>query len=344
MAKKDNPRFNYAEEVKRLNEHGPERLYVLSGPEDYLRERFLEELRKKCGTEEGDFSFHRFSDPVPDWRAMAEAVDALPFFSEHSFVEVRDADLSRCKEEDLARLKQIISDVPDYCTLAFVFSAGAEPDGRTAAVRALKKAGRALEFTEQEQGALSRWVINRFKTLGKTVSAADAEYLIFLCGSRMNGLIPQIEKIAAYAKETQVCRADIDTTADRLPEADVFSMTDLISRQRFDAAAAVLSDLLSDRNNHPIMLTALIGRQLRNMYAVKLGQAAGRSRSELMELVGARYDFVVEKLMAAAKPYSAEDLGFLVELCAQYDFRMKSTGQDPEELLRELFARIAAVK
>ena len=187
-------------------------------------------------------------------------------------------------------------------------------------------------------------MLNRFETLGKTVSPADAEYLIFLCGTRMNGLIPEIEKIAAYAKEPQVRRADIDATANRLPEADVFTMTDLISRQRFDAAAAVLSDLISDKNNHPIMLTALIGRQLRNMYAVKLGQAAGRSRSELMELGGARFDFVLDKLIAAAKPYSAEELGFLVELCAQYDYRMKSTGQDPEDLLRELFARIAAVK
>ena len=343
MAKKDNPKLNYAGELKRLDEQGPERLYMISGPEDYLRECYLEELRKKCGVQEGDFSFRRIAGPIPDWTMLAEAVDALPFFSERSFVEVRDMDASRCRDEDLARLKQIISDVPDYCTLVFVFSAGAEPDGRTAAVRALKKAAYTLEFTEQEQGALCRWVQNRFRTLGKSVSPSDAEYLIFLCGTHMNGLIPEIEKISAYAKETQIRRTDIDATADRLPEADVFTMTDLISRRRFDAAASVLSDLLSDKSNHPIMLNALIGRQLRNMYAVKVGQTAGRSRSELMELSGARFDFVLDKLIAAAKPYSEKELGFLVEMSAEYDYRMKSTGQDPEELLRELFARIAAV-
>ena len=61
-----------------------------------------------------------------------------------------------------------------------------------------------------------------------------------------------------------------------------------------------------------------------------------------MELCGVRYDFVYDKLTAAAKPLSEKTLGTLVKLCAEYDYKMKSTGQDPQDLLLELFARIAA--
>ena len=343
MAKKDKKeKLNYSAEVRLLKEQGPERLYFLFGPEDYLRESYLTLLRGMCVPSEDDFSYQRFNGPALDMASLREAVDMLPFFSERRFVEVRDFDINACRESEAASLKAIAADVPDYCTLCFVFSASYAPDGRLGAVKALKKTAHCIEFTEQDQAALARWVQTRFRALGKTAAIGDAEYLIFLSGARMNALIPEIEKAAAYATGENVKRADIDATANRLPEADVFALTDCIAARRFDDAAALLRDLLSDKNNHPIMLNALIGQQLRRLYAVKTAKAAGCSRADAMELCGVRFDFIYDKLQSAAKPFSEEALGTMVKLCAEYDYRMKSTGQDPQALLLELFARIAA--
>ena len=342
MAKAAKPKFNYNAEVRQFREHGPERLYLLYGPEEYLRERFVEALRSACVPEDSEFSIRRLAGPAVDLGELAEAVNALPFFTERTFVEVRDFDLNRCKDADWERLRGIASDIPDWCTLAFIQSAAYAPDGRLAAVKGLKKLGKALEFTEQDAAALVNWIAGRCKALGKGISRADAEYLIFLCGTRMQRLIPEIEKCASYAAGDAITRAEIDATVDRLPEADVFAMTDAIARRRFDEAAGILADLLGNKDNHPIMLTALIGQQLRRMYACRVGQAAGRSRTDIMELCGVRYDFIYERLVTAAKPYSVEQLGALVSLCAEYDYRMKSTGVGAEVLMGELFARIAA--
>lgn len=343
MAKAAKAKFNYNSEVRRLREEGPGRLYLLYGPEEYLRERFLETLRESCvpGGAEG-FSCRVLNGQGLEPDALAEAVNAMPFFTERTFVAVRDYDLNRCKDAEWERLKAIVSDIPDWCTVALVQSENNAPDGRLAAVKGLKKLGRAIEFTEQDAAALGAWAQSRFKALGKTVSRADAEYLIFLCGTRMQGLIPEIEKAAAYAAGDTVRREDIDATANRQPEADVWVMTDQLSARRYDAAAATLRDLMGDKNNHPIMLNALMGQQVRRMYACKAAQAAGRSRAEGMELCGVRYDFVYEKLLGAVKPWSLEQLGDLVCLSAEYDYRMKSGGGEPEALLRELFALFAA--
>lgn len=342
MAKAKKPQFNYNAEVKLLKDKGPERLYLLYGPEEYLRERYLETLRALCVPEADEFSCRRLNGQGLDLNELAEAVNAMPFFTERTFVEVRDYDLNRCKDAVWERLKGVVEDVPDWCTVAFVQSAENAPDGRLAAVKGVKKAGRAIEFTEQDAAALTGWVVNRFKALGKRISRADAEYLIFLSGARMYGLIPEIEKAAAYASGDAVTRAEIEATANRVPEADVWAMTDQLAARRYDDAAATLGDLLSDRDNHPILLTALIGQQLRRMYACKVGQAAGRGRADVMELCGIRFDFIYEKLAASVKPYSVEALGRLVSLCAEYDYRMKSAGVDPYVLIRELFARISA--
>lgn len=344
MAKKEKNSFSYNLELKLLKENGPQRLYLLYGREEYLRERFIGELKKLCVPEGDDFSCRRLSGPAIDLGELEEAVNALPFLTERTMVEVRDYDLNKCRDSEAERLKSILSDIPGYCTVAFVMSAANEPDGRLSAVKSMKKLGRAIEFTEQDQDALTRWVANRFSALGKSLSRSDAEYLIFLCGTLMNGLIPEIEKAAAHATGAVVTREDIDATANRVPEADVFEMTDMLSSGRIDRAAALLSDLLSNKDDHPIMLLALIGQQMRRLYAVKLAQRAGRGKQDIMALAGVRYDFIYNKLLLAAKPYSLEGLKRIVELCAEYDYRMKSSGLDAAMLLRELLARIAVEK
>ena len=139
MAKKrgsEEEKLNYQAELRTLKVRGPEPLYLLWGPEDYLRECYLAELRTVCLPEgEDSFSFRRLNGPELDVEALREAVDAMPFLTERSFVEIRDADWNRLKEGD-AVLK-ILGDLPEYCTVALVQGAAFEPDGRIKLVKAL---------------------------------------------------------------------------------------------------------------------------------------------------------------------------------------------------------------
>ncbi len=341
MARKEKPKFNYNVEVKRLKERGPERLYLLYGQEDYLRERFVDELKKLCISDDMDFNYKRLDGPIPDMTAFSEAVDSVPFFAERTFVELRGFEINKCKDADCEKLKSIISDIPEYCTIAIIIGSDYEMDGRLAAVKAVKKFGYCLEFTEQDQDALIKWIANRFSAAGKSISRSDAEYLSFVSGTLMNRLIPEIEKISSYCSGNIVTRSDIDATAHRIPEADIFEMTDLLSQGKIDAAARLLSALLSDKNNSPIYILAVFSQQIRKMYAFKLAQSKGKSKSVIMELASLRFDFLYNKVSICAKPYSLKALKNLVELCAEYDFLMKSSGMDNELLIKELLIKIA---
>lgn len=342
MAKKEKESLDYGAELRKLKSEGPERLYLLYGEEDYLRESYLDTLKELClSGGEADFNYKRLNGAGLDLGELAQAVDAVPFFAERTLVEVRDYDINRCKEADLERLKGVLGDLPDYGTLVFVLPAGYELDGRLAAVKTLKKLGYVLEFTAQGQVALMGWLNKRFAVHGKSIARADAEYLLFHAGTLMNRLIPEIEKLAAGVKGDVITRRDIDRLVQRLPEASVFEMTEFLGLGRFDAAARLLGELLATREE-PIKILALIGMQMRRIYAVKLCQAENRSRSEMMELSGLRYDFQLQKIQQSAKQYSLAQLKESLELCAAYDYKMKSSGADNGELLKELFSRLAA--
>lgn len=94
-APKQSERLNYGEVSRELKTGGPQRLYLLYGQEDYLREAFLGELKALCLPDGGDdFSYHRLDGRTLDMKELEEAVNALPFLSERALTEVRGYDLA----------------------------------------------------------------------------------------------------------------------------------------------------------------------------------------------------------------------------------------------------------
>ncbi len=344
MAKRkgsEEEKLNYNQEVRRLKEQGPERLYLLWGPEDYLREYYLAELKKVCLPEgEDSFSFRRLNGPELDVRVLREAVDAMPFMTERSFVEIRDVDWNRLKESD-AVLK-VLGDLPDYCTVALVQGTAFEPDGRLKTIKTLRSLARELKFTSQSQEALIRWISKRFAAAGKGVELEAAQRLIFVSGDLMTRLIPEIEKVAAYAKGEKVTAADVDAVASHIPEAVIFELTDCISRKEFNVALSILAELLNDKNSEPIAMLGMLALQMRNLYVARLAYEKNLGASFLLDTGAAKYDFQARKFFQAARGFTLEQLRYAVELCAETDYRMKSSGADDAALFQEAVLRIAA--
>lgn len=344
MAKAEKKAFNYGEELKRLRADGPEGIYMLRGEEDFLRDSFLKELRAQC-LEEGTeaFNYHRIQGAVLDMGELTEAVEAMPFMGEHTLTEVRDFDINKTSAYDPEALKALLSDLPEWATVAFVFAPGYAPDSRLGAVKTIKKLGRDLEFTSPREAELTRWVIRRVESLGKKIDGSTANYLIWVCGSRMNTLIPEILKIAGVSAGEEITRKDIDTVAKRAPETTIFNLTDALGAREFEKAAALLADLLADRDEPPQKQIAMVSEQYRRLYVARVAKDTGRGESFIAdcipELAGRPYP--IRLLQGACRNYSLARLSRAVELCVQCDYGMKTNGPEPAELMKELILRLA---
>lgn len=344
MAKTEKKAFNYSEELKKLRTEGPGRLYMLRGEEDFLRDSYLARLRSLC-VEEGTeaFNSHRIQGAVLDLPALREAVDAMPFMGERTFTEVRDFDINRVSAYDPEALKELVSDLPEWATLVFVFSPGYAPDNRLGAVKAIKKAGIDLEFTVPKEGELIRWVVRRAEGAGKRIEPGTASYLLWVCGTRMNTLIPEILKIAGAAEGEEITRADIDAVAKRAPETTIFNLTDALGAGEYDKAASLLADLLADRDEPPQKQIAMVSEQFRRLYVARVAADHKLPDSYITdcvpELTGRAYPLSL--LKQTCRNFSRKRLAHAVRLCADCDYGMKSGGPDPAERMKELLLHLA---
>ncbi len=347
MAKRNKPPMDYGAEVKRLRAEGPQRVYILRGDEDYLRESYLAELRALCvpeGTEA--FNYHRLQGPGLDVGRLRESAEAMPFMGERTFTEVRDFDPSKTSGYDPEGLKSLLKDVPEWATVAFVYSQGMNPDGKFGAVQTMRKVGLDLEFTSPGESALVKWIAGRAKRLDKTVDPATAQYLMATCGKGMNTLSQELAKLAHYAKGTAITRADIDAVVTRAPDATIRRMLIALGEGKYDDAAELMADLLADKNEPPQKQIASVSGQFRQMYVTKVAMESGRGDSYITacipELTGWYGD--IARLKRTVSRYSLDRLARAVSLCAACDYAMKDTGGDAETLMKELILRLAMDK
>jgi len=319
-------------------------VYIFYGEETYLREFYLAEVKTKLvppGFE--SFNFHRLEGKGLTVQTLTETVEAMPMMAERTMVQINDWDPYKLPEEQRSALIALLSDFPSYCCLVLVFDQVEYKPNKTYKKlhAALSKQAQEVHFVEQSQREILKWVSRRFKAAGHTIDAPTAEHLIFTCGSLMNGLIPEIEKVAAYAKEERVTKADIDAVAAPVLEAQVFDMTNAVSKGDFDRAAEVLGSLLR-LQEEPFMLLSLMGRELRKLHSARVALDTGGDKFSLMEQWNMRSDYPAKLLLENARRVTRPWCENALRRCYETDLRIKSTaGTDSAAELKLLLMELA---
>jgi len=319
--------------------------YIFYGEESYLREYYLGQLRKKLIPEGFEtFNYHALEGRDMTAEFLAETAEAMPMMAERTLITVTDWDIFKLGEDQRGKLIALLEDLPPYCCIVFVYDTLEYKQNKTQKklCKALDTYAEAVEFPAASSADLLPWISRRFKALGKEIDRQTAEYLVFTCGALMTGLVPEIEKIAAYAKGKTVTQADIDAVADPVLSAEVFRLSDAVLQGRYDQAASILGDLLK-MQTEPIMILAALGSQLRRIWTARLALDSGRDRSWLMELWGMRSDYPAKLLLSAAQRTSGEWCAQAVRRCQVLDRRMKSErGVDSAGELKLLLVQLAA--
>lgn len=321
----------------------PENVYIFYGEEAYLCAHYLGMLRKLIvpdGLE--DFNLHRLDGRGVTVQTVADAAEALPMMSERTLVVVTDMDIYKLNEAQRNQLISLLEDFPPYCCLVFVYDVAAyKPDGKMKKLKeALSSHVSAVEFKAQGQSDLVNWISRHFDERGKTIDRAASEHLIFMCGTLMTGLLPEIEKISSYAKGKKITIDDINAVADPIVEADVFAMTNAISRGDYDGAAETLGKLLK-RQEEPVRLLSLIGGEMRKLYTARIAIENGRDRSWLVDIWGMRSDYPAKLLMQSARSFTKKWCRDGVTLCRRADLDMKTKGTDSADVLKLLLMQLA---
>ena len=331
------------QELKRhIKEKNTARLYFFFGEETFLLHHYLEQLRKLLIDELTEsFNFHKLTNETFDIREFADCVENLPMMAENTMVWVDEIDIFKMAESDREKMIDILSDIPDYCTVVFTYETTEwKPDKRLKKLwEAVESNGVIVEFAKQDQRDLIAWVSRHFAANQKRITPELCAYLIDITDGTMTSLSGEISKICAYSGAEEIRKSDIDAVTEPVLDAVVFQMTELLGQGEYGPALLKLHTLLK-MQQEPIGILGAVGGHFRRMATARTLLDNGKTSAELMKLCGLK-DYPARKTMSAAGRFSVRFYAVAAELVLETDRQMKTSFDAPERLLELLLMRLA---
>jgi len=212
------------------------------------------------------------------------------------------------------------------------------------------------EFNLPHGSELNKWIADRVKSLGGSISTSATESLAVALGrddakeTKFGGKVAsideiynlwqadsEIQKLIAFAKAREITPNDVHQLASQNGEVDVFDLTNAIADNKKQEALELLHKFLknetgSDEKGAIIQLNALLSEQFRNVAMIQEFLSRKTSDDKILEATGWKSGrlFVIKKIASKFTPKKVLD--FLTKLSA-LDEELKSSGTPPKVLL-----------
>lgn len=342
MAKQIKEIDNLQQLKQSIREKKPENLYIFHGDETFLLHHYLNELHKLLVDDLTEsFNYHRLNNENFEISALAAAVENLPMMAKYTMVQVDDIDFFKFSEDQRSKMIDILSDIPEYCTVVFTYETTPwKPDKRLKKLwDTVSDKGTIVEFSKQDPRELVPWITRHFAAKGKQISKDLCIYLIDITGGTMTALSGEIQKIAAYSGAEHIVRSDIDAVTEPVLDAVVFQMTDMLGQGQYASALTKLQQLLK-MQQEPLSILGAVGLHFRRIGTARVLMDNGKTASDLMKMTGLS-NYPAQKTMDSARRFQRSFCAKAAELILETDRKIKTSFDDPDRLLELLILQLA---
>lgn len=303
--------------------------YLLYGEEQYLIRQYRDKIIKAAVPEGDTMNFTTFSGEGINPKEIIDLSETLPFFADSRLILIEDSGFFKKSPEELA---EYFAEVPETTRFLFVEK---EVDKRSKLYKALTKMGNAVEFKQQTDEILSRWVGSRIKKEGKNITRDAYNLFIQKTGTDMENIDKELEKLICYCLDKEIIEpADVEAVTTEQISNKIFEMVDAISTHQQKKALELYYDLLALKEP-PMRILFLITRQFQILLTVKVMTNKGFGNKDIAAKAGCP-EWAVKKYQSQARSYSVEQLRGALEQGGSYEEAVK-TGKMNDQMAVELF-------
>ncbi len=328
-------------------------LYYLCGEEKMLVSHYTDLLiEKTAGKEPGDFNFHVFTDAfsVDEFEAAAQMV---PFTSDYNVVVVKDLDFSNFSSDESSKILDTVSHLAGDTVMILTFptktAKGDDKDSKPAAnskdakLKTLaSKKGTIVEFKKLTPSNVKTKLVSWASKRGVVLTPQLAELLIEYCGTDLNKLRTELEKLCSYTGEGgEIKKDDIDALVTRDLESRIFDLSNAVINRRGAEAFKVLDRLLYNREDELRIISVLASSYV-NIYRARIAIKSGARTTELKKWF--KYsDAQLRYAERDSRNTTTAALRKSINAIAETDMALKSTRASKRLLLELLVEKLLII-
>lgn len=329
-----------AAEFPRHLQEGPiQPAYFFSGEADLLVEEAWNRLtdavipsgNRRCGGERLSAAEHTAAE-------VTERLRTLPMFSRKRLIMVLNPD-AWSEEDRKVLLAYLAKPSPASCLVLWF----RQKKGVKRIEDAVAAVGKSVHFQTPPEWELPKWLRERVKRHGKSLTPQAAAFLAAQAGADLQQLDLELEKAALYVGDRPVIELeDIRQSASSQRSYTVFELLRYVIQHKTGQAIVSARNLV-DSGEAPLKVLALLAWQLRLLWQVKDGLARGLSEPEIAGALKQK-PFVVKNLAKEAHAVSEPELLRAHEAIRETDLAIKSSAASPDVVLESLILKLCRSK
>ena len=304
-------------------------IYLLYGAEAYLKKQYRDKLKNAMAAPDDNMNFTAFEGKDINAKEVIDLAETMPFFAERRVILIENSGFFKNSAEEMAEyLKQVAP------ATHFIF-VEEEVDKRSKMYKAVKNAGKIVEFATQGEELLTRWILGRLKREGKNITGNVMKLFLSKTGSDMSNIDKELEKLICYTMEKDVIEAsDVEAVVTEQISNKIFDMVNAVAEHDQRKALDYYYDLLALKEP-PMRIMFLITRQFQILFHVKDMTMKRLDQHTIAQKAGIP-DFAVRRNQAQARGFSLEQLEQALRDGATYEEAVK-TGKMNDQMAVELF-------
>lgn len=303
-------------------------VYLLYGEESYLKRQYGQKLRQALAKTDDTMNASYYEGKNIKPGEMIDLAETLPFLAERRLIFVENSGVFKTSCEELADYMKHITE-----TTCFVFVED-EVDKRSKMYKAVRNAGRVVEFPRQGPEILTRWILSRLKRENKKITQPVLQFFLEKTGDDMEYIDRELEKLFCYTLGQEVISAeDVEAICVGQTTGKIFEMVDKIAERQQKQALELYYDLLALKEP-PMRILFLIARQFQILLQVKDLKRQGYDNKFIASKAKIP-EFAVRKNAVQAGRFKTEQLKEAIEDCVQAEEDVK-TGSLNDRMAVEL--------
>lgn len=298
---------------------------LLFGPNSYAKRQRLDELVRRFKEAHGGQGIERFDGEQLEIARLPEIFQGVSLFAGHKLAIIRQASANKPLWEALEPYAAAADDM----TQVVLYEN--QPDKRTKTFKALLTHAEAVECRELSAGELAQWLLSES---GGRLDRRLAGLLVARAGTDQQHLSNELDKLLLHEATTE---RHIEALVSPTVEASVFELLDDVFAGRRDTIAGIIENLRLQED--PYRLFGLLISNVQVLAALVTGSR--KTPQQVAADLGV-HPFVASKLAPARRQTSLAQLQQTIQVLADTDAALKTTGSDPWLLLQNALLKIAA--
>jgi DNA polymerase-3 subunit delta len=331
-----------------LKKKGPRRVYLLYGPEEYVKKEFVSELIKAAlGEEKRAFNLDIVHGDEFDRDVFHDRISTFPLFADRRVVVLRKFEELSVSHQDFVMDR--IETVPDALTVVVETGADKLDTARLKRMKTVADAqGLSFRFQHLSDDETMERVQARMRREGLTIDPDALDLLVESVGTQLIDLTNELDKIVLAAPAAgAVNRQLVSDVVGHYRTENLFALLDRLADKNPGSLVSRMNRLI-DSGEEPVLVLAMAMKRV--VLLLEVGyllqeKGSGHSpRAIAGALAGQTSPYFVNALIEQARRMELSTLHRLLDNLRWGDLKLKTTSIPPRSIIETVLVASSARK